>query len=265
MIKVRSRILPTSIRDSIMRGLAFREEIYSRLNELREEKLEERKKHVAAIYFSERIDDQEEDLQVLKQGDDPIKAALDKQADSIRSTEKRIGGMKGANSRLISGMRKIVGGIKQKHGGTAATISKKMAGLDMGMYKRREAAYKGVKTKARNAKAAMQKEEVAVEQTDFFSLDESARSQRRKRNTQKMGRLKVVKVRIRQGKIQRRKKVSAVKGYTVRKGKLTRMTPAERRKRRLGARRGKFKRKSKLNRTRVKLKRSLRRRKSMGL
>ena len=248
-----------------MNGIAFREGIYARLNELAEEKLLERKKHIAAIYFSERIDDQEEDLQVLKQGD-AIEDALAKQREAVLSTEKRVGGMKGANSRLISGTRKIIGNINKAHGpGNKDRLAKKFAGMDMKKYVRRMAAQDGAKTRAANRKKAAMKEEVAVEQTDFFNLDESARSQRRKRNTQKMGRLKVVKVRIRQGKIQRRKKVSAVKGYTVRKGKLTRMTPAERRRRKLGARRGKFKRKSKLNRTRVKLKRSLRRRKSMGL
>jgi hypothetical protein len=50
-------------------GVSFKEMIYNRLGDLAEEALNERKKHVAAIYFSEKIDDQEEDLQVLKQGD----------------------------------------------------------------------------------------------------------------------------------------------------------------------------------------------------
>ena len=51
-------------------SIQFREQVYARLYELAEEALAERKKHVAAIYFSEKIDDQEEDLQILKQGDD---------------------------------------------------------------------------------------------------------------------------------------------------------------------------------------------------
>ena len=51
-------------------GIQFKEQIYARLAELVEEALAERKKHIAAIYFSEKIDDQEEDLQILKQGDD---------------------------------------------------------------------------------------------------------------------------------------------------------------------------------------------------
>lgn len=51
-------------------GVDFKEAVYNRLSDLVEDALDERKKHVAAIYFSEKIDDQEEDLQVLKQGDD---------------------------------------------------------------------------------------------------------------------------------------------------------------------------------------------------
>lgn len=78
-------------------------------------------------------------------------------------------------------------------------------------------------------------------------------------------RIKIVKIRIRQGKIQRRKKVSNVMGYTFRGGKLTRMSPTERRRRRMGQRRGKIKRRAKLARTRIKMKRSLRKRKSIGL
>jgi hypothetical protein len=78
-------------------------------------------------------------------------------------------------------------------------------------------------------------------------------------------RIRIIKARIRNGKVQRRKKVSNVSGYTIRAGKLTKMSPAERRKRKLGARRGKIKRRAKLNRALMKRKRSLMRRKSMGL
>lgn len=78
-------------------------------------------------------------------------------------------------------------------------------------------------------------------------------------------RFKIVRVRIRGGKVQRRKKVATVKGMTIRGGKLIRMSPAERRRRKLGQRRGKIKRKSKLSRTLMKRKRSMIRRKSMGL
>lgn len=51
-------------------GVDFKTMIYNRLSEIVEDALNERKKHIAAIYFSEKIDDQEEDLQILKQGDD---------------------------------------------------------------------------------------------------------------------------------------------------------------------------------------------------
>ena len=84
-------------------------------------------------------------------------------------------------------------------------------------------------------------------------------------NTTKMGRIKLVKVRIRGGKVQRRKKLSAVKGYTIRKGSVVRMSSGERRRRKLGARRAKIKRRSKRSQSRLKLRRSLRKRKAMGL
>jgi len=82
---------------------------------------------------------------------------------------------------------------------------------------------------------------------------------------QHSGRLNIIKARIRKGKVQRRKKVSAVAGYTLRGGKLTRMTPTERRKRRLGQRRGKIKRRRQMSRTLIKRKRSLVKRKAIGI
>ncbi len=84
-------------------------------------------------------------------------------------------------------------------------------------------------------------------------------------NVQKMGRKKIIRARVRGGKVQRRKVVSAVKGYTIRSGKLVRMSPAERRRRKLGQRKGKLKRKAKLARALIKRKRSLVKRKSLGL
>lgn len=91
---------------------------------------------------------------------------------------------------------------------------------------------------------------------EMFEIDEA--------NVQKMGRVKLIRVRIRGGKVQRRKKVSAVKGYTMRGGKLTRMSAQERRKRKMGARKAKFKRRSKMRQSLMKRQRSLRRRKAMG-
>lgn len=84
-------------------------------------------------------------------------------------------------------------------------------------------------------------------------------------NVLRMGRTKMVKVRIRKGKIQRRKKVSAIKGYTIRGGKMTRMTPMERRHRMMGAKRSKFKRRAKLRQSLRKRRMSLRKRTAMGL
>lgn len=84
-------------------------------------------------------------------------------------------------------------------------------------------------------------------------------------NVQQMGRTKMIRVRIRKGKVQRRKKFSAIKGYTIRGGKLTRMLPQERRHRKMAARRAKFKRRGKLRQSLRKRKQSMRKRKAMGL
>jgi hypothetical protein len=84
-------------------------------------------------------------------------------------------------------------------------------------------------------------------------------------NVLKMGRTKMVKVRIRKGKIQRRRKMSAMPGYTIRNGMLTRMMPAERRHRMMSARKSKFKRRAKLRQSLRKRSMSLRKRTAMGL
>lgn len=84
-------------------------------------------------------------------------------------------------------------------------------------------------------------------------------------NITKMGRAKIIRVRIRNGKVQRRKKVSAVKGYTIRQGKMVRMSSQERMHRKMAARRSKFKRRAKLRQSLRKRKISLRRRHAMGL
>jgi len=84
-------------------------------------------------------------------------------------------------------------------------------------------------------------------------------------NVTKMGRLNMIKARIRGGKVQRRVKKSAVKGMTLRAGKLVRMSPTEKRRRRMGARKAKIKRRAKLARALMKRKRSLMKRKALGL
>jgi hypothetical protein len=100
-------------------------------------------------------------------------------------------------------------------------------------------------------------EEKAKLALEMFDLEEG--------NIQRMGRMKLVRVRIRKGKVQRRKKVSAIKGYTMRHGQMVRMSPMERRHRKMAARRSKFKRRAKLGQALRKRKMSLRRRNSMGL
>jgi hypothetical protein len=79
-----------------------------------------------------------------------------------------------------------------------------------------------------------------------------------------MPRVKIVKLRIRNGKIQRRKKISTVPGMTFRGGTLKRMSPVERRNRKMGQRIGKIKRRAKLNQSIRKRKRSVLKRKRLG-
>ena len=76
--------------------------------------------------------------------------------------------------------------------------------------------------------------------------------------------VKIVKARIRGGKVQRRRRVATRPGYTIRGGKQVRMSASERQKRKRAARKGKAKRKAKMARAIMKRKRSLRRRKSLG-
>jgi hypothetical protein len=78
-------------------------------------------------------------------------------------------------------------------------------------------------------------------------------------------RINIVKARIRGGKIQRRKKVSNVPGMTLRGGKLTRMSPTERRKRKLGARKAARKSRGKKSQMLRKRKLSLMKRSRLGV
>jgi len=101
------------------------------------------------------------------------------------------------------------------------------------------------------------KERIVKEESEKLGLTEA--------NVQKMGRTKLVRVRIRAGKVQRRKKFSTVSGYTIRGGRLVRMSSQERRHRKMGARRAKVKLRSKRNVILRKRKISLRKRKAMGI
>ena len=75
-----------------------------------------------------------------------------------------------------------------------------------------------------------------------------------------MARVGIVKIRIRGGKVQRRKKISNVEGMKLTDGQLKRMSAAERRKRKLGAKKGARKRKTKMAQIIRKRKRSLQKR-----
>jgi hypothetical protein len=82
---------------------------------------------------------------------------------------------------------------------------------------------------------------------------------------QKVGRKKIVRVRVRKGKIQRNKTFSNMPGYTIRGGKLVRMSYHERRDRQLGVKRSKFKRAAKLKQSLRKRRTSLRKRGALGI
>lgn len=84
-------------------------------------------------------------------------------------------------------------------------------------------------------------------------------------NIVKMGRTKLIRLRVRKGKVQRRKKFSTVKGYTIRGGRVVRMSALERLHRKRGARRAKIKIRTKRNQILRKRKISLRKRRAMGL
>lgn len=101
------------------------------------------------------------------------------------------------------------------------------------------------------------KNQIVKEESEKLGLTEA--------NIQKMGRTKLVRIRIRAGKIQRRKKFSFVPGYTIRGGRVVRMSSQERRHRKMGARRAKIKMRGKKSQILRKRKVSLRKRKAMGI
>ena len=104
-----------------------------------------------------------------------------------------------------------------------------------------------------------------LRQQHYTLHEETEQLDEASKNVIKQGRTKIVKARVRGGKVQRRKRVSAVKGYTIRGGKLKRMSAAERIRRKRGQRIGKVKRKAKMARALMRRKRSMRRRASLGL
>ena len=97
------------------------------------------------------------------------------------------------------------------------------------------------------------------------ALDNIEEEQIDEANIVRMGRLKMIRARIRGGKVQRRVRKSAIPGMRVSNGKLVRMTPSEKRKRKIGARRAKIKRRAKMARALMKRRRSIAKRKALGL
>lgn len=87
----------------------------------------------------------------------------------------------------------------------------------------------------------------------------------KKADINEAARVLIVKARIRNGKIQRRKKVSNIAGMTMRGGKLKRMTASERRKRKLGAKRAARKSRAKKSQMLRKRKLSLMKRQRLGI
>jgi hypothetical protein len=84
-------------------------------------------------------------------------------------------------------------------------------------------------------------------------------------NIVKSGRIKLIRRRIRKGKLQRNIRKSAVKGWTLRGKKLIRIPAAKRVRMRIVAKRSARKRKGKLQNILRKRRMSLRKRKSMGI
>ena len=109
-------------------------------------------------------------------------------------------------------------------------------------------------------KLEVRKQEIVA---DYF--EEGVPPYLEERNIIRVGRAKIIRVRVRGGKVQRRKKVSAVKGYTFRRGRMVRMSSRELRNRRMGARRAKIKRRGKMNQMLRKRKISLRKRRALGV
>lgn len=84
-------------------------------------------------------------------------------------------------------------------------------------------------------------------------------------NIIRQGRVKLIRVRIRGGKVQRRVKKSAVKGFTLSGGKLKRITTMQKIKMKRVQKRAAIKRRAKMSRTIMKRKRSIRKLRAMGV
>ena len=115
------------------------------------------------------------------------------------------------------------------------------------------------------AKLFEKKLSLVYEMYDELDCDLSIEELNEAKNSQKAGRVKVVRVRVRGGKMQTRKKFSAIRGYTIRGGKMVRMSSQEQQKRRLGAVKSRYKRRAKLQQALRKRQRSIGKRKAIGI
>lgn len=97
------------------------------------------------------------------------------------------------------------------------------------------------------------------------SIGASVDAQMTEDNVVHRGRITLIRRRIRKGKIQRNVRKVAAKGYTIRKGKLTRIPAAQRIHMRLKARRAAIKRRAKFQQSLRKRKMSMRKRTAMGI
>lgn len=84
-------------------------------------------------------------------------------------------------------------------------------------------------------------------------------------NRMRQGRVILIRRRIRKGKVQRMIRKSAVKGFTLRRGKITRIPAAKRIHMRITQRRAARKRRAHMQQTLRKRKLSMRKRKSYGI
>ena len=75
------------------------------------------------------------------------------------------------------------------------------------------------------------KEAVVEEIYNDLDYELEVLEEKANRNVVKSGRTKLIRVRVRKGKVQRRKRFSAVKGYTIRGGRMMRMSSMEKRHR----------------------------------
>ena len=79
------------------------------------------------------------------------------------------------------------------------------------------------------------------------------------------GRFKIVRARVRKGKVLRRHKEATRAGFTMRNGKVTKMSPRERMNRKRSQRKARIKRRAKKNIARRKTKKAMRLRRAIGL